>query len=283
MAQDVIRILSDLHYGDRASSIGSLPALAPLFDGASRIILNGDTLDTRPGPAPDFTAALRAEVGAHFARHTPPVTFLTGNHDPDFSKNHSLDLAGGQVFVTHGDILFDNLVPWGNDAALARQRVLAELIRLDPAARERLEDRLGAIRRAAFSIPQRHQAERHGLKYAAGFLTDTIWPPLRIFRVLRAWREAPARAARLAQRHRPQARFFIMGHIHRPGVWRTPGGLIVLNTGSFCPPLGTAAVDITAQRLTLRRVELRRGEFRLGPTLADFALADTGVSATMPS
>lgn len=273
MAQDVIRILSDLHYGDRASGIGTLPALTPLFDGASRVILNGDTLDTRPGPYPEHTAALRAEVSAHFAHHAPPVTFLTGNHDPDFSDHHSLDLAGGRVFVTHGDILFDNLVPWGNDAALARQRVLAELVRLDAAARDRLEDRLGAIRRAAFSIPQRHQAERHGLKYAAGFLSDTIWPPLRVLRVLRAWREAPARAARLTLRHRPQARFFIMGHIHRPGVWRTRGGLIVLNTGSFCPPLGTAAVDLTPDRITLRRVERGRGEFRLGATLADFALA----------
>ncbi|MBS0632935.1 MAG: metallophosphoesterase family protein [Verrucomicrobia bacterium] len=273
MAQDVIRILSDLHYGDRASCLGTLADLTPLCDGASRLILNGDTLDTRPGPAPDFTAALRAEVSAHFAQHTPPVTFLTGNHDPDFSATHSLDLAGGRVFVTHGDILFDNLVPWGNDATLARQRVLAELVRLDPAARDRLEDRLGAIRRAAFGIPQRHQAERHGLKYAAGFLTDTVWPPLRVLRVLRAWREAPARAARLTLRHRPHARFFIMGHVHRPGAWRTRGGLIVLNTGSFCPPLGTAAVDLTPDRITLRRVERRRGEFRLGATLADFALA----------
>lgn len=275
MAQDVIRILSDLHYGDRASCLATLPALTPLLDGASRLILNGDTLDTRPGPDPAFTAALRAEVTAHFAHHAPPVTLLTGNHDPDFSEHHSLDLAGGRVFVTHGDILFDNLVPWGKDAAIARQRVLAELIRLDPAARDRLEDRLGAIRRAALSIPQRHQVERHGLKYAAGFLTDTIWPPLRVFRVLRAWRETPARAAALARRYRPQARFVVTGHVHRPGAWRTPGGLVVLNTGSFCPPLGTAAVDLTPDRITLRRVETHGGEFRLGATLADFALADT--------
>lgn len=281
LAHDVIRILSDLHYGDRASRIGSLPALAPLLDGVSRLLLNGDTLDTRPSAQPAATAALRAEVTEFFTRQTPPATLLTGNHDPDISTHHALEFAGGQILVTHGDILFDDIVPWGRDAAVSRRRVAAELARLGPEPRHRLANRLVAHRRAAAGIPQRHQAERHGLRYLLGFAADTVWPPQRILRVLRAWHETPCRASILVQQHRPRVRFFVMGHVHRPGIWRRADGLVVLNTGSFCRPLGVAAIDLTPQGLVLRRIEQRRGEFRPGPALAEFALADAWEPATL--
>jgi predicted phosphodiesterase len=270
---DVIRILSDLHYGDRGSRIRSLPSLAPLFEGASSLVLNGDTIDTRPGPNPPVTAALRAEALEFFARSAPPTTILTGNHDPDISNRHMLDLAGGQIFVTHGDIIFDNLVPWGQDAAFARQR-LAELLAALPAEnRDQLEPRLAIYRQVAATIPQRHQSERNGWKYTLGYLTDTVWPPTRILRVLRAWRRAPGLAAELTRHYRPQARFAVIGHIHHPGCWRMPNGVTVLNTGSFCPPLGGCVIDVRPDRVTLRRIVARRGEFHLGDTAAEFALA----------
>jgi predicted phosphodiesterase len=268
----VIRILSDLHYGDRGSSIATLPALAPLFEGATSLVLNGDTLDTRPGPNPAATAALVDEVRQFFARSAPPTTFLTGNHDPDFSPHATLDLAGGEVFVTHGDIIFDDLVPWSQDAPFIRQLLARELAALPAESRDQLDARLAVYRRVAASIPQRHQSERNRLKYTLGFMKDTVWPPARVLRVLRAWHRGPGLAADLTRRHRPQARFALIGHIHHPGFWRLPNGVTVLNTGSFCPPLGGAVVDVTSDHLTLRRIVEKRGEFRLGPTVAEFAL-----------
>jgi UDP-2,3-diacylglucosamine pyrophosphatase LpxH len=270
---DIIRIFSDLHFGDRGSRIRSLPSLAPLFEGATALVLNGDTIDTRRGPYPAVTAALRAEASDFFARRAPPATILTGNHDPDFSAQHRLDLAGGQIFVTHGDIIFDDLVPWGQDAAFARRRLVAELSALPVEDREDLDARLGAYRRVAASIPQRHQAERNRVKYALSFFADTVWPPERVLRVLRAWRQAPRLAAALARRYRPQARFAVIGHIHHPGFWRMPNGVTVLSTGSFCPPLGACVVDVGTDSIGLRRVVHRRDEFRLGKTVAEFALA----------
>jgi predicted phosphodiesterase len=270
---DITRILSDLHYGDRASALPSLPALSPLFEGAAQIILNGDTLDTRPSRFPNATKALRATVAEFFLSHSPPVTFLTGNHDPDISARHAVELAEREVYVTHGDILFENLVPWGRDAALLRKRVTEELAALSPDARERLDEKYSAYRRAAASIPQRHQSERHTLKYAVGFAADTIWPPLRILRVLKAWRETPARAATLLAHHHLPAKFFVMGHTHRLGFKSAPNGLVVINTGSFCPPCDGAVVDVTTDRLALRQIERRRREYRIGGTLAEFALA----------
>jgi predicted phosphodiesterase len=272
---ELTRIFSDLHYGDRASGVKRLTQLRPLLDGITALVLNGDTLDTRPGPRPQFTAEKRAEVVTFTSTAGAPVTLLTGNHDPDLSDHHALELAGGQVFVTHGDIIFDNIVPWSRDATLIGRRIAAALLALPPADREQLEARLNIWRRVAAGIPQQHQSEPHRFKYALRFATDTVWPPLRIFRILRAWQVEPALAAALAHRHRPAAKFIVVGHTHRPRVWRAPNGVVVINTGSFCQPFGGYAVDLTPGRLTVRCVEVRGGDYHPGATVAEFALAET--------
>jgi predicted phosphodiesterase len=280
-ARDVIRIFSDLHYGDRASNLRSLAELMPLFDGAAQVVLNGDTLDTRPSRNPAATQASKNDVVEFFETHAPPTTWLTGNHDPTISDLHAVEFADRRVFVTHGDILFENLVPWGRDAAVLSGRVAAELARLSPTEREQLDERFLAYRRAAEAIPQRHQSERNCLKYALGFAADTIWPPLRILRVLQAWKETPARAASLVKRHNLPAQVFVMGHTHRLGISQAPGGVLVINTGSFCPPCAGGVVDISSTHVLLRSVERRANEFRLGATIAEFALARVADAETL--
>ena len=274
------RILSDLHYGDRASRLVSLGQLRPLLDGPDKIILNGDTLDTRHGPYPERTARARAETAEFFDAYA--VTRVTGNHDPDISAHHSLDLADGRVFVTHGDILFADIVPWSRDAAALGARIEAGLSALASTERGQLAARLTVFRAACAALPQRHQAESNPFIYAARLAADTVWPPLRSLRILRAWRETPARAAALAAAHRPAARFMLLGHTHRPGVWRTPSGLTVINTGALCRPFGSLAVDLTADLMRVRRIELRAGEFHAGATVAEFALAEPRPSAELP-
>lgn len=279
MAAELIRIFSDIHYGDRASRVHRLAQLRPLLEGVARLVLNGDTLDTRPGPRPEHTDARRAEVQELAA--ATAATLLTGNHDADLSPHHTLELAGGRVFVTHGDILFDEIVPWGRDAPVIRREIAAALRLLPPPERESLEVRLAIWRRVAAAIPQRHQSEPNRWKYALRFATDTVWPPLRIFRILDVWRTEPGRAVAFARRHRPRAEFILLGHTHRPGVWHTPGGVTVINTGSFCRPLGGCAVDLTPSRLVVRRIVARNGAFHPGPAMAEFALADTPASARL--
>ena len=273
MAAELTRILSDVHYGDRATRVLRLAQLKPLLDGVTRLVLNGDTIDTRPGPFPQHSAACRDDVLEFFPRHVATTTFLTGNHDADFSPLHALDLAGGDVFVVHGDIFFDNLAPWSRDVPLIERLIAAELHASPASLHHDLDQRLAMFRRVAAAIPQRHQSEKRQLKHLASYLADTVWPPTRVLNILRAWRETPTYAAALAQRHRPCARFVVAGHTHRPGIWRMPSGVVVINTGSYCPPLGATAVDLTTDALLVRRVEMRAGEFRLGGTLAEFPLA----------
>lgn len=276
------RIFSDVHYGDRASRVLRLAQLRPLLEGPAHLVLNGDTLDTRPGPRPDYTSQLRTDLREFISATGLPATLLTGNHDPDLTTDHALELAAGQIFVTHGDIIFDNIVPWGRDVPEITRLLAAGLATLAPADRDRLEPRLALWRRVSARIPQRHQSEPHGVKYALRFAADTVWPPLRIFRILAAWRDAPALAAALAHRHRPRAKFILTGHTHRPGVWRHHHGVVVINTGSFCPPTGGYLVDLAPARLTVRRIESRGGEFHPGATVAEFSLADAPASPTLP-
>jgi predicted phosphodiesterase len=266
------RVFSDLHFGDPASKVRRLAQLRPLLDGVDELILNGDTIDTRPSRRPQYTAECRAEVDAFAGSLLAAVTLLTGNHDPDLSTHHLLDFAQGQILITHGDILFANIVPWGNDAAMIARLLASELGDLAPAQRVDLATRYAIWRRVAGRILQRHQAEPRGLKYFAGFVADTVWPPWRVLRVLNAWRDEPALAANFARRYRPAAKFIILGHTHRPAI-RRAGDLTIINTGTFCPPFGAYAVDLTPGRLAVRRIIERAGEFHPGDTVAEFPLA----------
>lgn len=251
----------------------SLGQLRPLLDGATSLVLNGDTLDSRPGDKPQRTASTRAEVLDFFGSAGIPVTLLTGNHDPDISGKHALEFAGGQVLVTHGDLLFDDIVPWSSDAPEIRRKIEAALAALPGGTTRTLEERLALFRAVSASTPQLHQSEPNPLRYAFRLAGDSVWPPHRLLAVLMAWREAPGRAAALARAHRPNARFIVIGHTHRPGVWRTPSGVVVINTGSFCRPFGAMAAEISQERILVRRIEARGGEFHPGAHVAEFPLA----------
>jgi predicted phosphodiesterase len=270
---ELIRIISDIHFGDRASRVHRLAQLRPLLDGVTHLVLNGDTLDTRPGPSPAHTAECRAAVAAFFSRQVARTTYITGNHDADFSPHHYLELGGGSIFVIHGDILFDNIVPWSRDAPFAGRRIAEELQRLPAALRQNLDQRLAVFRRVAITIPQRHHSERRQLRYTLRYLADTVWPPHRVLKIVQTWQVLPGLAADLLRRHRPNARYILTGHTHWPGIWRRPDGITVINTGSFSLLVGACAVDLTAGKITVRRIVRRAGEFRPGRILAEFPLA----------
>ncbi|MBW7893560.1 MAG: metallophosphoesterase family protein [Opitutaceae bacterium] len=280
MVASRIRIISDVHYADQASRVTQLAQLAPLLDGIDQLICNGDTMDTRPGPEPAATAAALEAVKA-FARNAGvPVNFITGNHDPDISDRHFALLAEGAVLLTHGDILYDSIVPWGRDAAIAGEFV-CEMRKTAPTHRHDLLSLLQIHRHAASRIPQRRQAERDGLKYLASFLGDTLWPLDRVWRILKAWRQMPVLAQALLEAHCPEARFLIIGHTHRPGIWPLANGAVLINTGAFCPPIGRLLVDLTPTELLVRRIGQRRQDFHAGRVIARFALTP-GRDSAMP-
>jgi hypothetical protein len=90
----------------------------------------------------------------------------------------------------------------------------------------------------------------------------------------KAWSQLPGRATAFARQFRPSARFVMVGHTHRPGVW-IRSDMIVINTGSFCPPFGCFAVDVSVEQIVVRRIRHAAGTFALGRVVAAFALAPT--------
>ena len=277
MPAEPLRIVSDVHFGDRASRVRDLAQLQPLLVGVGQVVFNGDTLDTRQGgPHPQHTTQCRTAVDAFARGASTQLTFLTGNHDPDLSTRHWLECANGQVLVVHGDVLFENIVPWGRDARAIRRKIereLGEMNRRDLAHLD-LETRIAVWRRVAASTAQRHQSERNPVKYALHFAVDTVWPPNRFLEIFRAWNSEARRATTVLSPHRPRAKFIILGHTHRPAIRQVPGGPIVINTGSFCAPFGGYAVDLTERKLTVRRVDPRQDAFHPGKAIAEFPLAN---------
>jgi predicted phosphodiesterase len=253
--------------------VSALSQLRPLLDGADAFVFNGDTLDTRPSRNNERTARMRSEVLDYFGSFGIPVTFLTGNHDPNISRHHSLELDGGRVLVTHGDLLFDTIVPWSSEAKVMKQRVAEALAALPAGRGSELEGQLEAFRSAAGSVSQRHQEEPNPVRYALRLASDTVWPPHRAFSMFKAWRDAPGKAAALARRHRPGAQCIVIGHTHRPGVWRAPSGVAVVNNGSFCRPFGGLVTEVRPGNVRVRRVECRRGDFHPGHTVATIPLS----------
>jgi len=266
-----IRILSDLHLGNRASLVVSPDTVAPLFEGSGTVILNGDTFDHRHRES-GKNPANPVEIFETLARRKGvELIVISGNHDPDYSPVHHLDLANGQILVTHGDVLYPEIAPWSCFAAQFRQMVRTELEELENPVGYSLEYLLATNKRVArrilaqphFYFPTNEGFLRHLIRY--------LWPPFRILRILGSWRRLPASAAKLADDHRPNARFIIVGHTHFPGIWKRRNRLVI-NTGSFLPLLGRRLVDIREDNLEVRKIRQIRHAFHPGRVVGRFEI-----------
>ncbi|NNM29828.1 MAG: hypothetical protein HKO57_09910 [Akkermansiaceae bacterium] len=240
----------------------------PPAEGAGTVVFNGDTCEQSYGPwrpgAEAHHEALRALCGDLGVR---PV-FLTGNHDPRISELGWLDL--GEVFISHGDMIFPTSAPWSWEYIRNKERVHAILrARDDGGGGDDLAHRYETVQELhAAMVPEAGPRRRttDGGKY----LLSALWPPERSLNMLRVWATMAGRAERFVARYRPQCRVFLFGHFHRPGTWKR-GPRLHVNTGSFMAAMPATVAEIDSSRLTVRRVEERGGEFRAGGVRAERA------------
>lgn len=282
MSGTIIRIFSDVHFGDPASRVESLDGLRPLFSGADHVIFNGDSIETRRGCTVRPPEEVRGRFEEFVRNAGVGVTLLTGNHDAGLSRLHEMELLGRTVFVTHGEALFEDLVPWSHERSLIRSLFRAELAALPAAERTLPGARLAAAKRACAKLETISGWAPRSSWHRFVNVLRLFWPPRRPLAMIRAWIELPQRAEHFVRSYRPGARFVVLGHTHFPGVWVRPG-LVVINTGSFCPPMGCYAVDLSAEYVVVRQVLCRKGRFRFGRVVASFALAPTGESPAATS
>lgn len=270
MSDPVIRIFSDLHYGDARSRLRDLAALRPLLHGADEVVLNGDTVDTLiPGRSSGW-----GEVVDFFAKAGPRPTYLTGNHDPDLEAPAELALAGGRVWVTHGDVFYEAIAPWSHHAAELRRRLAALRADVTPMEWARVETRLRLNRAACVALPGLLDVSRRSAAARVARLVRTVLPPTRLLEMAKSWRETPARVGAVAGAERPLARVVVLGHTHYPGVWAAPEarGLRVVNTGSFARPFGGIFVELVGERVRVVRIVEAGGQFRPGRVVAEWGL-----------
>jgi predicted phosphodiesterase len=283
-----IVVLSDLHLGHAASLIGDLEALSDLWHGAGTVIFNGDTVDLDVGESKRDTRKRISKLLQLVRRAGARPILLAGNHDPSLVTTRAIELNGGEVVITHGDCLHPAIAPWSGEARLTRRLFADCLSRLEQEADEGVEEhddaferllraaQLASIgvaseRRDKREAESRHSAFKHVSRFAI--------KPHRAARILHYWQRLPHLAARSLAELRPQARFLILGHSHRPGAWRLKDR-VILNTGAF-QPLGHPHIVRIAQGKLVFSDLLRDGNgWREGsPAAATFTLKRTASTA----
>jgi len=262
-----ITVLSDLHLGHPASRIADLEQLAPLFQDAASVVFNGDTVEMLWLCNRDKAQAQVERLAEVCMAEGARPLFLNGNHDPVISSASHLDLAGGAILVTHGDVLFHEIAPWGREAKVLGAEHTRILEELGEAAHSDFEERLVAVKRTSLVLEMHEPRAPRGRWPGLRLAFREGWPPWRAFGVVRSWLRTPRLANELASRFRPEARFVLIGHTHRAGVWER-GGRVVVNTGSFLPLSGKYAVRIEPGRLEVRKIAWAQGQWRLGGTIA---------------
>ena len=255
--EEPIRILSDLHLGHPGSKVTDIAQIRPLLEGAKTVIFNGDTYELRKQSLLAITDKFRADLEALIDELGIRAVFLTGNHDPEFSDTHYLDLAGGKIFITHGDLLYDDVSPWSKLIdSLHEQRTIVR----ETYPENYLDDldlRLKASKQIAARTNIRKAKGKPGLSGRINALLAELWPPKRPLRILKTWATAHHLAHDLRDQFRPDADIIIIGHTHR-AVVHERSGKRVINTGAYLPVSGTYVVEIDANRLRIIRAKQQR-------------------------
>jgi predicted phosphodiesterase len=259
--EGTVLVLSDLHIGNPASYLTEPGELRDLIAQAEpdTVVFNGDTVEMRHEPD-----MLRGERVARQARELcrdlgAEAVLVTGNHDPAISTNHWMELAGGRVLVTHGDILFPTIVPWSREASTAWEmhlRKLGEIAGNRPFESLSLPERFHAMRQACLDY---ESVKASGQASALGklrMILNECLPPTRPLFILKVWMQTPRLAREFAGENFPRARIVVLGHTHRAGIWEKHGRAVI-NTGSYTPLSGRQAVIIKGQTLSLHQVRYR--------------------------
>lgn len=267
-----IVILSDTHFGRSHPGVMAPAALRPLWQGASHLVLNGDVAEIHHAHHRARAARLTLQLFDLCEKDGVDLVLLSGNHDPFLSDVRHLHLAGGAVFVTHGDAMHPAIAPWSPNAARMRRAYARGMAALEPEDRDHLQARLDVAQHASHA-EWVELDEEASLSSVRGMLVR----PWAIVQVLHYWSIFPRLAADFAARHAPEARFIVLGHTHHRGVW-TLDERVVINTGSFGFPGRPQAVVVEPERLHVIPLRRRRHVFQFGKPRISYELPGGGVA-----
>jgi len=256
-------ILSDTHLAGNGQGAVASKALRELWQGADELIINGDVAELSDPKWRADAARQVLDLAELCERDGVRLTLLSGNHDPLITDRRYLRLRGGEVFVTHGDLLHPSISPCTTNHRQLRALHDDALASLGSSQHQLLDEQAMAVQHA--SNLKWDDIAHHGHGPQRNPIMKRVEHGYKCARVLWFWHRLPRLAADFAQRYAPECRYFIFGHFHRAGVWRF-GNQTIINTGSYHCPKNPHAIVIQDQRIELYRVNFNPAGHTLQPT-----------------
>jgi predicted phosphodiesterase len=271
-------ILSDLHLGRPRLAALSAESLRPLWQGCSRLIINGDVAEVHHPT--HWSVAARQVLRLHDLCEADDVelTLLSGNHDPYLTDIRHLELVGGSIFITHGDVLHPAVAPWSPRAGIMRDAHERAIAAIPVDERDHLDSRLKVSQFASHVewSDMAHEA-------AKSSVPQMLLRPWCVPQVLLYWWRFPRLAAGFLHDHAPHARIGVFGHTHRAGIWSIDDRIII-NTGAYGFPGRPWAVMIDDDReARVLKIECDDSTYRFADApIRVLALPNADVNAPQP-
>lgn len=262
-------VLSDTHLGEAGGAV-RVGALRPLWQGFDRLVINGDVAEIHDPAHQPAAARAVLELQQTCEADGVELVLLSGNHDPMLTDHRHLEMGGGEIFITHGDVLHPAIAPWAGDAKRLRELnrdALAQLKAADGGAGSEASE----TSEASAPLRDRLLAAQHASRITWDDLASQPSPDF-VRRMLRSARTVPLAlwhwtcmrrdAERFAAEHAPRCRFFLFGHYHRSAVWAN-GPRVIINTGHFGGFGRPLAVVIEPAMVGVWRIQRGGGVYRL--------------------
>lgn len=246
-------IISDTHLGRPGKATAE--SLRPLWQGIDELVINGDAAEVQI-PWLRISAVREIDRLADLTRRDGVrLTLISGNHDAYLTDNRCLQLCDNRVLVMHGDALHPSVAPWTRSAKALQGLTERALSDIHPDERETLQARLSVAQHVGHSeFLEEYVLSNRG----EGGLWHAVRRPWEVPQVLWYWRREPALAQRFLERYAPRARFIVLGHSHRAGVWQR-GGRVIINTGAFIFPGRPWCAVLRDGALRVERINKSRG------------------------
>jgi len=266
-------IISDVHITNSNGWKEQIDELRRLWATGGTVVFNGDTVGGKK--ASDGTSAeeILTYISEQCAKDGAEAVFLAGNSDYFLDVAKHLLLAEGRILITHGDVIFPQMAPWWDKAHLYRATRNSALRKMPQESRSTLEGQLASTREAMAELANGNSCENNNGSFLNCIQRLQWWlaKPRRGWAIIQAWKKMPSMAAKFTAQYADEAKFIIIGHTHRAGVWQV-ADKIVVNTGSFAGFGQPVIVHFTDGKLLVQKLARRQNKFFPEKTIANFSL-----------
>ncbi len=173
----------------------------------------------------------------------------------------------------HGHVIFNDVSPWNYNAPQIK-KIRQEFLKSIPQQSRNTLDASTQSARAATLEIQRQRIEalcNNPVKLYVFLKMHRFRTLLRFGAIFRSWKNTPKLGEKFLELYAPQAKFLIMGHTHRSGVWKI-GQRVIINTGSIKNHRSCLLVRLENDILKVFRIRRHKKQLILGPLIEKFAI-----------